>query len=641
MTEETVLSGYSPKADQLEETEYRKYELNRGKAVQKKLKFTERECITITETKGGIKAEFNTGTYEIFRKAVHEYITADEQNFCVQHTEVKDKAGNVVECKYRLSKSKSSYYTINLYHSKCSTLVNGKQSNQFLRKDLPNILSFMESWLAEHNCTLNDINQSAKYFTLNYLSSNVQVSPFGNNRSTNMSSEDFLPLSNSSSIMSVADTIGRPNVPECQVSDEPDRSNSTSTARCEGSYESLVLLNSVCDIVRNVLSNVQQLTETLDKHICNQDMKFGQIENQIQSLKFSNATHSNHVQNQIESLEETTKNVMSQLKQSTSTIQNNIQSFSDKLKMVSSTSGPVKSSTQEPDRTRPKTPVIFSRPNNQERIEETVNISPSLSPSSNSVPTRKKTLIIGDSILRGINQNGLRDDTEVTCIPGGRMVGRNGIQSIGLTTRDLEDVSDIVVHISGNDVANHTNLTSIRDELVRSVTYLKKKYPLCKFHICSVCPRKDVSVEAVNQSLLEICADHDLNYINCYNALVYGDGSRVRQFYHMDGIHLNSKGTSTLLKTIDKSIPVIRKRKSSRAQQANGTYNKNRNGPVSYEMRQLETPRFHTRRVKSPKNQQQYRPKSHEWWFPCSNCGRNNHKTDECYAPRGSLTYNY
>jgi len=78
---------------------------------------------------------------------------------------VTDNNGHIIETKYKIARGKCHLYTINLYHTKCSSLVNGKYVQQYLRFDLPEILSRMESW-KKRNTTLNDISTCAKYFIM-------------------------------------------------------------------------------------------------------------------------------------------------------------------------------------------------------------------------------------------------------------------------------------------------------------------------------------------------------------------------------------------------------------------------------------------------------------------------------------------
>ena len=56
--------------------ENRRYDLNKDKSLSKKLQFTEREEIYVEETGGGVL--LNTGTYELFRTAIHEYFCGEK-----------------------------------------------------------------------------------------------------------------------------------------------------------------------------------------------------------------------------------------------------------------------------------------------------------------------------------------------------------------------------------------------------------------------------------------------------------------------------------------------------------------------------------------------------------------------------------
>ena len=77
-----------------------------------------------------------------------------------------DNNGHRIETKYKIARGKCHQYTVNLYHTKCSSLVNGKYVQQYLRFDLHEPLSRMESWLQTRNTTLNNINTCVQYFIM-------------------------------------------------------------------------------------------------------------------------------------------------------------------------------------------------------------------------------------------------------------------------------------------------------------------------------------------------------------------------------------------------------------------------------------------------------------------------------------------
>ena len=55
----------------------------------------------------------------------------------------KDTKGNIIQTTYTVSLKGASSYTLNLYLTKCSLLVNGKSTQHFLNEDLASIHQIM------------------------------------------------------------------------------------------------------------------------------------------------------------------------------------------------------------------------------------------------------------------------------------------------------------------------------------------------------------------------------------------------------------------------------------------------------------------------------------------------------------------
>lgn len=69
--------------------------------------------------------------------------------------------------------------------------------------------------------------------------------------------------------------------------------------------------------------------------------------------------------------------------------------------------------------------------------------------------SKEKTLIIGDSLMRGIQKRGLAADVEIKTLPGAKLdeVARR------LNEYDLSNFSNIIIYIGGNDVASGKSVT--------------------------------------------------------------------------------------------------------------------------------------------------------------------------------------
>ena len=151
-------------------TEKRRYEVNGNKALHRKLSAADRPDVTVKETGGGVVFTFNTGTYELFNFAAELYFKTTNINSNTRLTSVTDKKGNEVETKYNVSSpQKNISYTLTLYHTKSTCLVNGKNTRQFIDSDLSEILAGIEKKLLEKGCSLDDFNKSIKNMLVAYF----------------------------------------------------------------------------------------------------------------------------------------------------------------------------------------------------------------------------------------------------------------------------------------------------------------------------------------------------------------------------------------------------------------------------------------------------------------------------------------
>jgi hypothetical protein len=90
---------------------------------------TEREEMIIRVTGDGIKLKMNTGMYELFKFASEIFFSDTEMIDRTKKTTAFDKKQNIVETKYNMSsEDKSRSYTLNLYHTRSSCLINGKNT---------------------------------------------------------------------------------------------------------------------------------------------------------------------------------------------------------------------------------------------------------------------------------------------------------------------------------------------------------------------------------------------------------------------------------------------------------------------------------------------------------------------------------
>ena len=111
-----------------------------------------------------------------------------------------------------------------------------------------------------------------------------------------------------------------------------------------------------------------------------------------------------------------------------------------------------------------------------------------------------------------------------------------------------------------------------------------------------ICPRKDVDVIPVNDCVKQMSELHGVNYMNIYGAFTFNDGSVATHFYYRDGVHLNNAGTSTLVRSINNVVPII-KINTNQQQNINQTRNSQRH---QYMKNQHQYTKIQNRTWRSP-----------------------------------------
>ena len=154
---------------------------------------------------------------------------------------------------------------------------------------------------------------------------------------------------------------------------------------------------------------------------------------------------------------------------------------------------------------------------------------------------RKTIIVVGDSILNGINENGLsknakKHNVKVRAHPGA--TSRDLIDHIKPVARRKPSL--IVVHVGTNDITNNVDTEEMLQTLVNDV---KKESPDTEIAISGLVTRKDKpgiekKVSSLNTCLKNLCARSQLYFIE--NDRV--DGSCLGK----KKLHLNIKGNSIL-----------------------------------------------------------------------------------------------
>ena len=163
---------------------------------------------------------------------------------------------------------------------------------------------------------------------------------------------------------------------------------------------------------------------------------------------------------------------------------------------------------------------------------------------SNKNVVKKKVIIIGDSIIGGLNKKGMQNtrdkDVKVKCHPGATT--GDLIDHLNPELRKKPDV--IILHGGTNDLSGEVdtikNLTAVASKI-------RKKHPHTKLVISSLTMRRDKQmkdpvgkVNELNKNLVNFCVDHNLDLIKHNN--IKEDNLSPRK------LHLNKSGSSILAK---------------------------------------------------------------------------------------------
>ena len=141
-----------------------KYTINQGKALKKKHEHCHRDDpFNVTITSGGITISCQTGLFEILKHCMVQYYSRLKSIDIkpVFHI-MKDETNHEVQITIKLTKigSNRTSYTVNIYNTSSSLLINGNGSRKFFNTDMPHMLKSIGEGLvspAAANNTIKDM----------------------------------------------------------------------------------------------------------------------------------------------------------------------------------------------------------------------------------------------------------------------------------------------------------------------------------------------------------------------------------------------------------------------------------------------------------------------------------------------------
>lgn len=178
--------------------------------------------------------------------------------------------------------------------------------------------------------------------------------------------------------------------------------------------------------------------------------------------------------------------------------------------------------------------------------------------------THKKTLLIGTSILKYVSRRGLLRHVDISTNRGAMIPKiREVLQNLPIGEYDT-----IIIHAGSNDASQGIPIADIMYEYRSVLNFIYSHNANMKVIISGLTPRCDVNVRELNAELKDMCHSYGLIFIENYEFF-----AKRQDLFNRDGIHLNRKGTSQLLRNVDSICPILKwskrqKRTSSQQEQS-------------------------------------------------------------------------
>lgn len=142
------------------------YTLNIDKALSKKLNAANRDAkIEYTYTQGGIVIKADVATFELLKQATTEYyskLPKTQGTATIQKSLDKSKTA-IVQTTIRVHNLQGKTYTVNLYLTTCVLLVNGKNTELFVNRDIKDIHEFIRNtYCGSNKINITKLNEMMK-----------------------------------------------------------------------------------------------------------------------------------------------------------------------------------------------------------------------------------------------------------------------------------------------------------------------------------------------------------------------------------------------------------------------------------------------------------------------------------------------
>lgn len=215
----------------------------------------------------------------------------------------------------------------------------------------------------------------------------------------------------------------------------------------------------------------------------------------------------------------------------------------------------------------------------------------------------KKILLIGDSIVSGINQKGLKTNIYKHGIPGATI----DIILDEVDVYDFTQFSHVILYVGGNNASKRTEIEYFEEKYEQLLSKIKQNSD-CKVYMINSCPRGDTDITEINDVIYRLADHHQLQLIDAHHAFHNKYGEIIDRYYAKDCIHLSESGVKRLLGAINSKLEIVH-------DFANCVFGRHK------EHRRAQQNSVRIRYHRSQVNRKR---------LSCSKCGETNHGTRDC-----------
>ena len=164
-------------------------------------------------------------------------------------------------------------------------------------------------------------------------------------------------------------------------------------------------------------------------------------------------------------------------------------------------------------------------------------------------PNQPSSLLIGSSLIRDVDSD-LLVDTEIVCLPGGKLAG------IEKKINEMSSGYDSIALVAGGndcDTSPSTPALMVIDAFDSVIDAAKmKESTVTVSRICRRLKTADTTnaIDGVNAGLVTLCADKDMIFADSMPSFTLGDGSMNDGYLHRDGVHLTHAAVNQLAKNL-------------------------------------------------------------------------------------------